>query len=231
MFKQNLLGQKISSLQLSDSDLLKELDDIINKNYPSHEALSDAVQDKLTAPHIDSWKKGKAIPTNPIIRDALSILLSKTKTKGHFFELVLDMNGAKAILVGALNKYNNAIITNDLHEFKLKARNGDFDRIKNNPRGPKVTITDTMGCIAYLIIEGYLYGQNLCLKENEKLTISLYQQLIVPSQLASLVDSDQLLTFLHNELKKSGRINTSSLHKAALLYLLLTIKGDSFFKL
>lgn len=225
MVKQNLLVTKIEKLNLSNFALIEEISKIINDKYSRE--VADLAQKSLQGTNVDSWRKGKAIPSNPIIRDTLAILLEAPN--GNFFNLVLNSEDANQILISTLDKYNKAIISDDLHEFKLKAFNGDFDRIRRNPYSSKVTIMDLMGCIAYLKISGYLLGRNLGLIKNKKLNLNLYKQIMDLPRLAALVDPNQLLQFLQKNIEKKGRINSITLQKSALLYLLLIITGDSFF--
>ncbi|WP_297815097.1 hypothetical protein [uncultured Lactobacillus sp.] len=230
MVKQNLLAkrleQKISELDL-DTRLIDEITKTINDNFTV--TLADSVQDKLEDANVDAWKKGKAIPTDPIIRDALASLLKEPNK--NFFNLILDSEDAMQILVDALNKYHQEIMADDLHDFKLKAFNGNFDRIKHNPYSSKVTRLDLMGCIAYLKVSGYLFGKNLGLTKNKKLNLKLYKQIMDLPRLVALVNPNQLLLFLQKNIEKKGKVDPTSLQKSALLYLLLVITGDSFFKL
>lgn len=222
--------KRLKKLDYSNKQLTNKLSTIIDNNFPVK--LADLGQSKLSEFNVAKWKIRKAIPTNCVIQDAFSILLSTSQSEGHFFDLLLTKQEAKQILDDALIKYNKIIITDNLSEFKLKILNGRFDRVKKNPYSSKVTTNDIMGCIAYTVISGYLYNKNLGLNKHKKLNLSLYQRLISTSELSTLVNSKRLLRFLQKEIKQKGRIDINSLHKAALLYLLLTIKEnrDCFFK-
>lgn len=231
MVKQNLLTKKIKELNLSNLDLVSKIAQTISNNskLSAAEALDDSVQNKLTPAYVDSWRKGKAIPTNPIIRDALATILHAPED--NFLNLILNSEDAKQILLDSLNKYNLKIMADNLNDFKIKAAYGDFDRIKQNPYSSKVTSKDIMGCIAYLKISGYLFSKNLGLEKNKKLNLKLYKQILDLPRLTTLVNPDQLLHFLQKSIEKKGTININVLHKSALLYLLLIITGNDFFQL
>ena len=228
MFKQNLLGKNISSLNLNSSELYKKLSDIINNTDATQ---TDIDQIKLSENHILAWKSGKAIPTNPIVREAILEVYTKCKGENNinnFFDLVLDEKGAKQLLDEALEKYNHIII-NNLQEVRYRALNFTFDHIKHNPFPYRVNSVDIMGCIAYLVISSHVYLR-LKIKKNQRLDAKLYNKLIKLDELSKLVDPKSLLLFLQKELQKKKRINTATLHRESLLYLLLVIKGDDFFK-
>ena len=151
------------------------------------------MQNKLTPAYVDSWRKGKAIPTNPIIRDALATILHAPED--NFFNLILNSEDAKQILLDSLNKYNLKIMADNLNDFKIKAAYGDFDRIKQNPYSSKVTSKDIMGCIAYLKISGYLFSKNLGL-EKKKIKSKTIQANIRFTKTNYLSKSRPTFTFL-----------------------------------
>lgn len=221
MIKQNFKKQ-LQALQLTNSQLIDKLSDIINANFNVDK--SDAVQNQLTSAHADAWRSGKAYPTSPIITEALSILL--TGNKNNYATLVLSTpTDAEEILVEALTVYNRKVIA-DFDNFKLNCTNGYFDRIKLNPFSSKVTAKDIMRCIAYLVIQGYLYST---INKPKKLDLTLYSNITDVNHMLKLINSNYLLVQLRKYINSGVKLTHAGLFKGALMDLLVSIKNQEFF--
>lgn len=223
MVKQ-FLKDKLCSLDLTNSQILDKLSLIINTNFNVVDTDNDKVQDKLTINHLISWKNGKAYPSNPIIREALSILL--TNKKGNYGALILpNEKDAEDILKKAIAYYNNKII-NNFEIFKQKCSNNYFEKVKVNPLSQKVTATDVMGCIAYLLLEGYLFSHPLYSKS---LNLNSYQKIVNIKSLSQFTNSHNLLINLRKCIISSSSLNPDRLQKQSLLILLMGIRNEKFF--
>ncbi|WP_251717823.1 hypothetical protein [Lactobacillus agrestimuris] len=224
MIKHNLSDQ-LKSLQLTNSQLVTTLSDIINSNFTATEAGADSVQDKLTNAHVAAWYSGKSYPSNPIIKDALSIFL--TGKKGNYANLILPTAvDAEDLLAEAFTVYNEKL-TMDFKTFKTNCINGYFDRIKNNPYSSKVTLKDIAGCIAYLRIQGYLYSNTQ--EKKQKLDLALYGDIVDVNELIKLVDRKKLLVGLQKHINLALKLNQTGMYKTALTTLLLAIRNQEFF--
>ena len=224
MIKHNLSDQ-LKSLQLTNSQLVTTLSDIINSNFTAAEAGADSVQDKLTNAHVAAWYSGKSYPSNLIIKDALSILL--TGKKGNYGSLVLPTTvDAENLLAEAFTVYNEKLTMN-FKTFKINCINGYFERIKNNPYSSKVTLKDIAGCIAYLRIQGYLYSNTQ--EKKQRLDLALYGNIVHINELIKLVDRNKLLAGLQKHINLASKLNQAGMHKIALTTLLLEIRNQEFF--
>lgn len=77
MVKHQKLEKALTALNLTNRELVDKLSDIIKNNFEVKEA--DPAQKKLSVAKVTQWIQGKARPTDPIIRQDISILLTETQ--------------------------------------------------------------------------------------------------------------------------------------------------------
>ncbi|AFR21077.1 hypothetical protein DBP97_09435 [Lactobacillus helveticus] len=199
MVKHQKLAEALASLKLTDKELTDKLSDIINHNFEM--SIADLVQKKLTTANVSGWRKGTAHPTNLTIRQGISILLTGHKDKYGSF-IVSSQKEAKKILHDALST-NNQKIMDKFEDFKMACASGAYDKTRSYPDSTKINSETLMECIAYLIIQGYLFTDFSHAKGH--LTLDNYSRIVDIESLVSQTDIDNLLSnlqFFCNTAKK-----------------------------
>lgn len=228
MVKHQKLEKALTALNLTNRKLVDKLSDIINNNFEVKEA--DPAQKRLSVAKVTKWIQGTARPTDPIIRQGISFLLTESKDKTGDLDkygcfIVPTKKEATKILYEALLKYNQEIIDN-FKTFKLKCASGEYDKTKLNPYSTKTKPETIMGCIAYLLIQGYLFTDFSHAKGH--LTLDNYSRIVDIDSLVNQTNIDNLLLNLQIYCNTAKKFDTGNIQTQALLFLLKQIAHQEF---
>lgn len=228
MVKYKKLKEALISLKLTNRQLVNKLSDIINKNFEAKEA--DLAQEKLSVATVTKWIQGTAHPTDPIIRQSISILLTKSNdTPGDLDNygcfIVPTKEEATKILYDGLSKYNQEIIDN-FKTFKLNCASGKYDKTKLNPYSTKTKPETTMGCIAYLLIQNYLFTNYSA--DKGYLTLDNYSRIVNIDSLVNQTNIDKLLSYLQIFCNTAKKYDNTNIQTQALLFVLKEISHQDF---
>lgn len=222
MFKHQHLDEALTSLNLTNSELTDKLSDTINNNFDTK--VADSAQKKLSTATVRHWCQGTAHPTDLIIRQGISILLTGDKDNYGCF-IVPTKDEVIQILQSALTVNNQKIIDN-FEIFKSNCAFGVYDKTKSNPDSSKTSSETLMGCIAYLTIQGYLFTNY----SNNKghLTLDNYLNLIDINKLIKQTNIDRLLTDTQIYLNTAKTYDNDNIYKQVLFSLLKQIVHQDF---
>lgn len=122
-------------------------------------------------------------------------------------------------------KYNQEIIDN-FKTFKLKCASGEYDKTKLNPYSTKTKPETIMGCIAYLLIQNYLFTDYSANKGH--LTLDNYSKIVDIEGLVSQTDIDNLLSNLQFFCNTAKKYDNTNIQTQALLFLLKQLAHQKF---
>lgn len=222
MVKHQKLAEALASLNLTDKELTDKLSDIINHNFEM--TVADLVQKKLTTANVSGWRKGTAHPTDLTVRQGISILLTGRKDKYGCF-IVPSKKEAKKILQDALS-INSQKIVDKFEDFKAACASGAYDKTRSYPDSTKIKPETLMGCIAYLLIQNYLFSDYSANKGH--LTLDNYSRIIDIESLVSQTNIDNLLLNLQIYCNTAKKFDNGNIQTQALLFLLKQIAHQGF---
>lgn len=222
MFKHQHLDEALTSLNLTNSELTEKLSDTINNNFDTK--VADLAQKKLSTATVRHWCQGTAHPTDLIIRQGISILLTGAADNYGCF-IVPTKSEAKRILRAALTVNNKKIVEN-FKIFKSNCASGAYDKTKLDPTSSKTNSETLMGCIAYLTIQGYLFTNYSDSKGH--LTLDTYLNLVDINKLIKQTNIDRLLTDIQIYLNTAKTYDNDNIYKQVLLSLLKQIVHQDF---